>query len=212
MKEKGFTLIEILGTLVILGVLMLLISPLVLQSIKRFRNDSYESQVRAIEVAATDFATDYLVLIPLNDGQTVSVTVGDLKADGYLDKKLKNPKTDKLFPNDAIVTITKKKNNYTVKFDESSGTESLNSDLSNENAPVITLTGEKIMQILKDSGYVEPGYVGSVSGVKVTYKKGKSTVSKEELKKEGIYTIYYELTHNGITQVITRTVIVGEYS
>lgn len=209
MNKKGFTLIELLAVLVILGVLTLLISPLVMQTMERFKKGSYENQVRVIEVAASDFATDYLTLIPLEDGQTIYITIGDLKEDGYLNRNLENPNTNDGIPNDALVAIKKVKNNYSITFDKESGTNSMNSDLSGNNAPKITLNGEKIMQISAGAGYIEPGYTGSVSGVVVTYKKDKTTVSVSELTKKGIYTIYYKLEKDGITQVVTRNVIVG---
>lgn len=212
MKKKGFTLVELLAVLAILAVLALLITPTVFQAIERFKNKSYESQIRSIEVAASDFASDYLVLVPLKDNQVIYITVGDLKAEGYIKKDIKNPKTDELFPNDALVAITKVKNNYSVKFDEKSGTKGKNYDLSEKNAPAITLNGDKVMQIMKGAGYVEPGYVGSVSGVTVAYKKGKTAVTVNDLKNEGIYTVYYTLVKDNITQVITRSVIVGSTS
>ena len=212
MKKKGFTLVELLAVLAILAVLALLITPTVFQAIERFKNNSYESQIRSIEVAASDFASDYLVLIPLKDNQVINITLGDLKAEGYVDKDLKNPKTDELFPNDSLIAITRVKNNYSVKFDEKSGTKGKNNDLSEKNAPEITLNGDKIMQIMKGAGYVEPGYVGFVSGVTVAYKKGNAAVTVNDLKNEGIYTVYYTLVRDGITQVITRTVISGDTS
>lgn len=211
MKKRGFTLVELLAVLSILGALALLITPVIFQSVSKFETGAYEKQIKIIEVAATNFASDYLKQMPTKIGQHIYITIGDLKAEGYLDKNLKNPLTDQAFPNDSIIKIIRKKNDFKVKYDDTTGTTSNNSNLKEINAPVITLSGDKIIKLNVGDGYIEPGVKGSVNGVVISYKKYNKSVTISDLNNKGIYTVYYSLTNNGITQVVTRNVIVGDY-
>ena len=72
MKNKGFTLIELIGTIVILSLLLLIISPLVTRSIRNGVKNADEQAKTNIEMAAKNWASD-------NKGSTAKfVTVSEL--------------------------------------------------------------------------------------------------------------------------------------
>lgn len=100
MKNKGFTLIELIGTIVILSLLLLIISPLVTRSIKN-GVEKADNQVKTnIEMAAKNWKSD-------NKGNTANyVTVSDLIDGGYLDEEVKLPSTSSSISS-ACVKITK---------------------------------------------------------------------------------------------------------
>ena len=55
MKKNGFTLIEVLAIMIILGILIVLTIPGYLTVLKDVRRDNYQSKVREIEVAAEKY-------------------------------------------------------------------------------------------------------------------------------------------------------------
>lgn len=151
MNRKAFTLVELLGSLVILGLLLAITLPIVTNSIENSRNSLYRSQEKIILKSAVNWAEVNNNKLPLKEPEEkkkIAITLGLLKAEGYLSGELTNPNTGYLYPNDMIINISyddsvNKKNktnikyngNYKFELDENSGTE-LN--LTN-NIPATTL-------------------------------------------------------------------------
>lgn len=214
MKRNGFTLVELLAVLVILGLLALLITPMVFDSINNFQKDAESKQIMSIEMGATDWVSDHLAMLPSTFGDVMYITLGDLKSEGYIEKDLKNPKTNKYFPNDMMIRITRKKNDYKIDAHKDSGTANLSSNLK-QKGPSIKLNGDNVVTVTAGSTYVDAGAVASdasknniTSSMTKSYKLGTSTVSSITTTAGNIYTIYYKVTSNGITQVVTRNVVV----
>lgn len=110
MKNKGFTLVELLAVLILLAILTLLIVPNVSKSINFFRRDSIKKQTDNILTAASNWVSHQIEhnpnILP-KDGENVLVTIGELKNAGFLEINIKNPSNNKLIPNTDIVTITR---------------------------------------------------------------------------------------------------------
>ncbi len=64
MKHKGFTIVELLAVIAILGILALLLIPNIIKVRKDYLEKTYESRIRLIHNAALDWASDNLVNIP----------------------------------------------------------------------------------------------------------------------------------------------------
>lgn len=214
MKKRGFTLIELLAVLTILGLLALLITPTVFDSINQFKEDGEKQQITAIEIAAEDWVSDHLMVLPVTFGDIVYITLGDLKSEGYIEKDLRSPKTNKYFPNDMLIEIMRKKNDYKVTCHPDSGTASLSSNLK-DNGPSIKLNGDKVVTVKAGTTYVDAGAVASdsaknniTSSMTVSYKLGLNTVSSITTTAGKIYTVYYKVTSNSVTQIVTRNVVV----
>ena len=77
MKKKniGFTLVEVLGILVILGAVALLSFPAVDRYLKK-REEMYDTHVNNIILSAKHWGSDNEVLLPKNNGQTIEITLG----------------------------------------------------------------------------------------------------------------------------------------
>lgn len=106
MKKKGFTLVEILAVIVILGVIMTITLPKVLDIIQDSRNKTYEEQIRAIEQAAQMYVTTHSYDLD-SDGTTV-LALQDLADAGFIKLPVENPATDHYFsPFSTTITITK---------------------------------------------------------------------------------------------------------
>jgi len=118
MKKRGFTLIELMGVLIILGVLSLIIIPIVSNVLKEQKQKQYDQQIANIELMAKNFGSDNLVILPSEDGESMDITLGQLKSMGYVEKNIINPITEEEISNCARVTITKSGQNYNYAYDK----------------------------------------------------------------------------------------------
>ena len=106
--KKGFTLVELMGVIILLSILIIIAVPAVTGVLKENKEKLYDSQIKTIETAAKNWASDEenLSKLPTN-GKCIKVLISTLKEGGYLDLDIKNPKTDKPFPDTFMVMITR---------------------------------------------------------------------------------------------------------
>lgn len=117
MKQKGFTLVELLAVIIILGAISLVVVPSIQRSLNKSNDQAYTAQVSNIESSAKNWAADHLDLLPNNGGST-TVTIGELIDGNYLEKDIQNPKTKEAFPRDTRVIIKNTNESYTYKLVE----------------------------------------------------------------------------------------------
>ena len=210
---KGFTLTELLGVIIVLGVIALITFPIVNNTIKSNKEKLYNSQLEEIKLAAEKWAYANLNILPSNENESITVTLLELKKAGFVSIDSRNPKTGELLPNDMVVTITLKNNNYDIFVDGNSGTDLSNE--FNENAPTIILNGNYIEYVEINSSYEEKGAKavakdGSEVEVNITYQENGSEIGSIDVTKFSTYTVIYSATSNGYTSKITRTVVVRD--
>ena len=107
--KKGFTLVELLAVITILGVIALIITPTVENSNKKIKQKAYEEQKEALLISLKDYRTSHLKYFVATD--TISITLKQLKDSGYVDYDVKNPKTGKCLDNNITFKIEKLENN-----------------------------------------------------------------------------------------------------
>lgn len=105
--KRGFTLVELLAVITILGLLSLIVVPVVDKIIKDNKEALYQTQVQNIEQSAKNWASENIFSLPENIGDYIDKTICDLESDGLLEIDVKNPKTDEMFYKDSYVRITK---------------------------------------------------------------------------------------------------------
>ena len=215
--KKGFTLVELLTCIIVLGIISAIVVPVVTRNINDGKENLYNSQIKKIEIAAEDWAYLNVDLLP-DDGEMITVTILELKKAGLLPLDIRNPKSDKLIPNDMEVIITCKNNDYTFKVNEESGS-SIDNEF-NKNAPILILNGSAIE-------YVEFGGIYSDLGVKAKDKNGNiiddinimyqyngTEIISLNTSEFRTYTIVYSASSlvDGInyTSSITRTLVVRD--
>ena len=98
MNKKGFTLIELIGVIVILSILLLIIVPNITGSTQRGIEAATKQSEESAEMAAKLWGTEHLGSMPKNNGETKNVTIDTLVNDGYFDinKEGKLPNGKKL--------------------------------------------------------------------------------------------------------------------
>lgn len=117
--NKGFTLAELLGVIVILGLIALVTIPAITDSLKRYRKNLSEIQVDNIVTAAKNWGSDHLLELPDTEGETIVITIRDLQVKGYLKDELKDPDTKKDLNTAAEITIKRVGKNYQYTLNES---------------------------------------------------------------------------------------------
>lgn len=126
--KKGFTLVELLGVIIVLGLIGLIAIPAVTNSLNKYKKNLCETQVSYMIESARNWGADHLLQLP-DDGETMTIKLSQLIKEGYMkgdqnatseaDKlKVVNPNTKEYFEPDPTITITGLKKSYSYSMDE----------------------------------------------------------------------------------------------
>ncbi len=113
--KKGFTLVELLGVIILLGILSLIATVTVSHTIRENRQDGCKMQLDNIITAAKTYGGKNVFNLPKVDGEKLIITLEELQSLGFADKEIKNPVTDELFPKEMEIIITRVDNNYSYE-------------------------------------------------------------------------------------------------
>ena len=115
--NKGFTLIELIGVIVIIALLALIITPIVSTTLKSSKTKLYKNTLKNIELSAKDWFTDEdnIEKLPSNVASCY-ITLTDLKDAGVVDLDIKNPKTGEPL-DDTLVNILVTKTGSSFEFE-----------------------------------------------------------------------------------------------
>lgn len=119
--KRGFTLIELMAVIVVLGILATISIISVDKIIKENKEETYKAQIATIEDAARTWGVKHIKELPDNDGGAISVPLLYFKNDGIISEDFKNPKTNKPFNNDLYVNISYEGGIYKYEIAEGSG-------------------------------------------------------------------------------------------
>lgn len=212
--KKGFTLVELLAVIIILGAIFAITFPLVTDNIRKTEEKAFNLQKEQIIAAAKDMVIKEYVVIP--DKQSITLYVGELKRKGLLPIKMINAKTKLTISNESNVVISRKNNSYSYDVNiidlEEESTE------NNENAPVIRLNGNYVEYVEINTEYVEKGGTAySNTGSPLTLNPPQIKLNDNEggeidTSKLGTYKLIYSATddNNGLTTTSIRTVVVRD--
>ncbi|CCY28305.1 MAG: prepilin-type N-terminal cleavage/methylation domain-containing protein [Acholeplasma sp.] len=103
--KKGFTLVELLGVVVLLGIIATIVVTIVDRSLKENRKNAYNIQINSIVENTKNYFADNPELLP-DLSQSYTITLGDLKEKGYITKDVISPISSKKFSDDTIITVT----------------------------------------------------------------------------------------------------------
>lgn len=114
MKKNGFTLIEVLGVIILLGVLSVIVVPVVRDSIKQSKRKAYDKQVNTILTAAKNWASDNINYI-WEDGYFIDIET--LKQTGFLEnKEIINPVNKEEMTGCVEITYEENFNQYKYEY------------------------------------------------------------------------------------------------
>ena len=87
LNKKGFTLIELIGTIVIISLILLIIVPNITNMTKKAKDNSNKQFIENVILAAKNWGADNKDKLPKNQGSFKDVLVTLLQDEGYLDKR-----------------------------------------------------------------------------------------------------------------------------
>lgn len=114
--KKGFTLVELLAVITILGIIALLVSTSVIGTLNKTKSSLSTTQITTIEKAAEKWSIVNADKLPL-DSSEYSVDINTLANDGYLDSSdLKNPKNNSKICGVVKINYVSEKKQYKYTF------------------------------------------------------------------------------------------------
>jgi len=134
MKNKGFTLLELLGVVIILGVLSLITFPIILNQIKNAKEGIKDSTKALIIDAAKDYVADNINNYDEIQGLSYCIDITTLTEKSYLNQKLKDENLNDI-DTSKKVKLTYHNNNFEYQI-----TDTCNSALTRNNIEVSIVT------------------------------------------------------------------------
>lgn len=148
MKKNGFTLVELLAVIVILGVLSMIVFPATTKIIKKAREDSYNVQVSDIITASKKWIMENSESIDNYETNNINLTLTTLKQEGYLKNTfVKNSKSKKYMAGCVVI----KYENNAFKY-EYKNKDTNYSKLTNEN--IISIENEEMTGCNERKGFI----------------------------------------------------------
>ena len=203
--RKGFTLVELLGVIVIMGVIALIAVPAVDSVVKKGKEKAYDITKSTIITATKNWLLDNKSL--LDDGETVNVTLADLKEQGYLEFDIKNPSSGNCLDNTMEVSISRNGKKYTYAITGDELVDSSDSDCeATGRAPSIYLLGSNPVNVEINTPFVDLGAKATdTEGNDISYKIIKPDVINTSVLATNL-SYKYTILSDGITKTISRKV------
>lgn len=202
--KKGFTLVELLGVIVLIAAISLFLIPAVDRQIKQGKDKVYQQQIKNIELAAQLFYSD--LPVKLDKNESMLITLSQLKFADKIDKNISIPDTGELFANDMQIEIKNEDGVISYHVNLDSGTDKTEVD---GNTPHLSLNGNVLIYVnLNDTnGYTDQGAIAKVGSKNITVT---TTNSGFDISTPGVYRYTYQATYEGKTSYAIRTVIVKD--
>lgn len=121
MNKKGFTLIEIIAVITILGIIALITVPVVNNSLKNAKEKMLEEQKTRIVDAAKEYALDSNRILNITSDRDFNqlITLNQLKGANYLEQKdIINPVTDDIMKGCIFVKFTVANNRFAYAYSD----------------------------------------------------------------------------------------------
>ena len=119
--KKGFTLVELLAVIVILGIIAIIAVPTIYNLITDSREKLYNEQVFQIENAAKKWAVENISDDGTNDENhfVTDVSINDLIDTGFLENRdIIDPRDNSTMNGCVKINYSKDYNQYTYKYQE----------------------------------------------------------------------------------------------
>lgn len=108
-KNKGFTLVEVIGVVLILSLVLIISVPSLTRTLKKNEQKKYNAYLDNIVLASENYFVRKVLKEESVDSYTI--TLGDLIDEGYIKEVVVNPSNDKKLSRDTQINITKKVDN-----------------------------------------------------------------------------------------------------
>ena len=159
MKDKGFTLIEIIAVVIILGLIILIAVPFFTGSLSVFRNDYYENLTNNVDSAGKEFFADNKLYLPHSTLDASVVKLVDLVNGKYIDEVRDYNGKECDINKSYVVAIRKGRDKYEYTTCMKCSEDDYDNTIDNPYCSSAWIDGFKMTGLRKaDTAYV---YVGS---------------------------------------------------
>ena len=111
--KKGFTLVELIGVVIILALISLLAFPPILNSIRKTKTELSDASKEILYNAASLYVSENLNDFPKRNGNTFCVTLNTLSSKEYLPTKVYDSVTGEEISSDSLIEIKVETDSYT---------------------------------------------------------------------------------------------------
>lgn len=161
--KKAFTLVELLGVIVLLGIITLLILPPFLNSIDKNKESVNEATKKIIYSATDLYISNNTSAFPKSEGNIYCITMSSLMSEGLLDEKIYEAEIKDKVDSSTVIKVDVKNNVYQKKLVEADKCNTFTKE------PVINIA----LQNIKGEDYVVIDTYGMDSITSVRTSDGK---------------------------------------
>ena len=193
--KKGFTLVEIIGAIVLLTVIGLIIYPVINNLISDSKDDLYKKQIEELERISNTWVAKNYKKLKLEAGYSYNLSFEELKEAGLISEQhIKNPKTGELLEGCITLSYNSENKNYDIKYDSKCQA------YGETKHPTIVLSTNS--GVINGYGYATSNFDVVVSGSNITsymYCKGEYECEPDTKVESSSGTI--PISNNGTTYV-----------
>ena len=194
MKKNAFTLIELIATIGLLGMLATITITISVRKINETKEKARDTMIESIELAAKQYITDKgKEILEFNNNDNIYITLQTLVEKEYFTESLIDPTTKKSLPLTNEVYVTR----------EESGEIKSTYNVNQRKEPKLTLIGSYNEYVEEGKEYIEKG-VTAFNPSKEDVSSNVTTSGTVDTTTPNTYKITYELDN----VKITRNVIV----
>lgn len=109
MNKKGFTLVELLAIIIVLGLILVIVVPKIFSTIQKSKEDIYKVKEHQLKKAAEDYTLYKNITMPNSIGDTITINITDLINEKLINQ-IKDLNDDSICQGFVLVTKTNSQN------------------------------------------------------------------------------------------------------
>lgn len=120
--KKGFTLVELLGVIVIIGVIALITMPVLTNTISQSEEKTYKKQISIIEATAKEWGVENIDFLPDEDSNvSKTISLKTLIESGKIQNSaIQDPRTGEEMKGCVVVKYNSEYKQYEYKYNDDS--------------------------------------------------------------------------------------------
>lgn len=203
MKEKGFTLIELIGVIVLLAIIILITYPSIVNIIKKSNNKIDSATSALIISGAKNMVDENKNNYPLTNGNVYCVTIKSLINKGYVISDLETGNGNKINTDRYVmIKVNSNKYKYTILAEAEKCDEKKDSVIVDPDVPAST----PYVSITKDGGVSSIVTKGEMEYV-VTYEQSiTDSIAQDKMVAVLVSSSEFEVNSNTTAAPLTITI------